>query len=448
MTPKHILAVLHELIDENPFAVRATLSIAEVEFTRSVSTLAVTCEERPRLLINDEFISLNCQTEAHVKAVLCHEYLHVLLRHTESRGPLSRSRHLAMDAVINAIIHRTIGETYSSMMGNYYKDVQGARRLLRPPREDENVMLPLSEARWPTAELSLRQLWRGLYEGQLNVDDIEALMSTFAKDGVSSGTDVSDLLGNHEDWDGDLPDVLVEALNRSLKEMNGHGIWRNPKSRGVGAHPYEALMRQSDEPTTGWERTTLKILRQHIEPDKRATVFQDEPVTYRIPVLSSGDRRAFMNSLWLPYIPDASWTTTRRRPQGTTQIYLDVSGSMYAEMPHIVRLLGKLQRHIHKPLWAFSDEVAPATIRNGQLVTNTSGGTSMTCVLEHVIATRPASAVVVTDGFIESLQPALVRRARACRLHVLLSRDGNASELQRAGLPYTQLERLPNDTHE
>ena len=74
--------LLIELIDENPFAIRAVLKIIDTEFTCNVPTLAVTCEDRPRLLVNLKFVQQHCTTDDHVKAVICHEFLHVLLRHT------------------------------------------------------------------------------------------------------------------------------------------------------------------------------------------------------------------------------------------------------------------------------------------------------------------------------------------------------------------------------
>ena len=117
---------------------------------------------------------------------------------------------------------------------------------------------------------------------------------------------------------------------------------------------------------------------------------------------------------------------------------------MYAEMPQIIALLGRLSRYIRRPFWAFSDCVAPAVIKNGQLVASTTGGTSMACVLRHVAETRPASAIVVTDGYIERLCPSLVKKAAGVRLHALVTRDGSPAELRRAGIPYTQLEKAPS----
>jgi predicted metal-dependent peptidase len=126
-------------------------------------------------------------------------------------------------------------------------------------------------------------------------------------------------------------------------------------------------------------------------------------------------------------------------------VYLDVSGSMDEEMPLLVALLGRLSRYIRRPFWAFSNIVAPARIEQGRLVADTTGGTSMGCVLAHVTRTRPSAAVVVTDGYIEALAPRTVAAAMAAtRLHVIVTRDGDPSSLKRARLPYTQLSQVPS----
>jgi hypothetical protein len=181
--------------------------------------------------------------------------------------------------------------------------------------------------------------WAALYEGRLVADDIEALAQDCAGAGSRPGAPTGDLLGNHDDLGASLPETLAEALERALREMNGEGIWRSPKSRGIGAHPYAALFNASNEPLRRWKRDTLAVLRRHVTPDRRSRARRDEPRDYRIPVLSVSDRRAFLQALWLPYLPEAQWEGTQSRPEGTAQVYLDVSGSMNAEMPLIVGLL-------------------------------------------------------------------------------------------------------------
>ena len=68
----------------------------------------------------------------------------------------------------------------------------------------------------------------------------------------------------------------------------------------------------------------------------------------------------------------------------------------------------------------------------------------MQCVLEHVAKTRPDAAIVVTDGYIESISPKLVAKTQGTRLHVLVTRNGNPGLIAKAGLPYTQLEKVPS----
>jgi len=452
MNEHRFRSILLELIDENPFAIRAILKLLDVEFTQSIATLAVTCEDKPRLLVNLAFVEEHCSGDSEVKAVICHEFLHVLLRHTEEHRQPTFVRNLAADAVINAIIHRQYGSDYSSFMARYYADTPDLKKLLRPMNEEERA--------WMTSKHGSGELpqwanaWDALYRGKLVVDDIEALALELNKKEFlrrSSGPFTlredgdalpDDFLGNHENMGADLPDVLQEALKESMKEMNGDGIWRAPGKRGVGTNSYEALYTAKDEGLLRWRKTTLEILKRHLTPDKHSQGRRNEAEQYRLPVLSPNDRRSFLRSLWAPFLPDSSWDRSIAKRSGTAQVYLDVSGSMSAEMPLIVALLGQVSNYVRRPFWAFSDVVAPAIIEKGQLKAQTTGGTSMACVLEHVAKTRPESAVVVTDGYIETLNKKLVAKIAGTRLHVLVLRDGNPEKLRRAGLSYTQLPAL------
>ncbi len=427
-----------ELVDENPFAVRAALRILRVEPTTEVPTLAVTMEARPRLLVNLDFVTAHCQGDAEVKAVICHEFLHVLLRHVDGALPLTPARHLAFDAVVNALIHRELGPGASRMMSRYYAEAEGPMKLLRPPEEAERAALERSAS--PGGGVTgWERAWDYLYAGILVADDIEELAAQL---GVPDRL-FAVLLGDHDALGRPVSGPMAEALGEALRTMNGSGVWRYLRSRGMGANPYEALVTASGDRLDRWRRTALAVLRRHLVLDPRSRATEPRPFAYRVPVLSPGDRRAFLRSLWSPFLPEASWSGENLRPVGTAHVYLDLSGSMSPEMPQLVALLALLGRHIRRPFWAFSDEVSPALISRGQLRGKTSGGTRLGCVLEHVAEHRPPAAVIVTDGYIEELAPELLSRAAGTRLHALVTRDGNPSILHRAGLPYTQLERYP-----
>lgn len=454
MTPQIFDALLQELVDENPFAIRAALRILKVEFTEDIATLAVTCETQPRLLVNLSFLIANAHTETQVKAVIIHEFLHVLLRHTEGRQPLTPARHLAFDAVINAIIHRQYGETYSSMMSSYYGESSGLQKLLRPMNQDELEWFNQNNTIAPT----WARAWNALYAGRLIADDIENLAETLA-DYVLTGhsgkkvgpftlekgsLDISDLLGNHADLGQEAEGELAKALDSALKQMNGHGIWRSPHDRGIGGPLADTLFAADKAPMRRWETKTLTVIKKYITPDRHSRARREELWTYRIPILSPADRRAFLRAQWSPFLPESSWEGHRLKQSGTAQVYLDVSGSMNQAMPLIIGLLNRLGRHIRRPFWAFSNEVAPAVIEKGNLKTSTTGGTSMACVLEHVAKTRPDAAIIITDGYIEALDRRLVVKAAGTRLHVLVTRDGNPNLIKRAGLSYTQLDGVPS----
>ena len=455
MNERYFLSIYHELIDENPFAARAVLKILDVTFSQSVPTLAVTCEDHPRLLVNLDFVSRHCRTEEQVKAVITHEFLHVLLRHTEQPAPFTKARHIAFDAVINAIIHRTCGPNWSSLMSEYYAEATGIARLLRPFTVEEIASL----ARNRGTETAFGRAWLGLYAGNLVADDIAQLADDLLSEdlagqnptsgpsdaaGQSGASDCFDgLLGNHQDLGKQIDPQIEEALQQALREMNGQGIWRS-QPPGNAAH-LATLEAEGKSVRRQWERETLAILKRHLLPDRAAKKVQYSEEELLLPVLSTRDRRAFVRATWDPILPQARWIIASKQRTGTAQVYLDVSGSMNAEMPRLIALLGRLSTYVRRPFWAFSNQVVPARIEQGRLITQTTGGTSMACVLRHVIANRPSAAVIVTDGFIERVNPQLVKDALSrSRIHVVISRHGSPAELKSAGLPYSQLKRLPS----
>jgi hypothetical protein len=447
LTPMRLHALLAEMIDENPFACRALLTICEAALTREVPTAAVTCDEQPRLLINPDFVARHCCTEAHLKALVCHEFLHVLLRHTEGRGPRDPAEHLAWDAVINAIIHRTLGPDFSELMTRYYAREKGIARLLRPPTDRDRSEV----ARNPQAgsiDHVLAHAWSGLYRhGSLVADDIAALAHDFGQGWRLEPA--AGWLGDHDRVARDAqgpehtPQVLRVAIERALSTMNGSGIWRGTRARRVGVEACNRAVRAAETARARWRAELLTVLRRHLLPDPRAARTGDAEHSSPLPVLNAGDRRAFARALWSPLLPEALWSSRAPIARASALVYLDVSGSMTREMPEIIALLARLGRYIRRPFWAFSDVVAPAVIKDGELQTSTTGGTSMGCVLRHIETHRPRAAVVVTDGYIESLAPRAVRRIGTTRLHAIVTREGSPTALARAGVPYTQLGRMP-----
>jgi hypothetical protein len=137
VTLDEIKALAFELVEDNPMAIQALLRLVAIEESTKVPSAAVTRSVRPKLLVNLDFVSRHCHSDEEVKALIMHEYLHVLLGHTALTDTLTPNLHIALDAVINAMIHRQLGSQYSSMMSRLYAGAQGVWRWLRPPTDKE-----------------------------------------------------------------------------------------------------------------------------------------------------------------------------------------------------------------------------------------------------------------------------------------------------------------------
>ncbi len=432
-------AVLRELIDENALACQGIMSILTVEYTDAVSTLAVSLEAKPSLLVNLDFLNAHATKEVHLKTVLLHEFLHVLLNHTEQFESMDAATNLALDAIINHIIHRSHGAEYSDFFSRYYGDQQGHLRLLRP-----------LEAEVPAGD-SLYPLRRKLMEGKIVVDDLRELVHEMSRDQYPTGSPLFKptggkcLLGNHATRTSEqaMSEQVREALRETLKSLNGHGIYREPKSHGFGADPYPERFAGKGANMRRWEHEAWRILRKLCTADSRASLTETADCDVLLPVLNESDRRAFVTSMWSPLLPNVCWSLSQEQPGRTTAVYLDVSGSMQAEMQSLVHLLWRLKRFIREPLWAFSDQVSQATIRKGILETETSGGTAMNSVLAHFAASTVEQAVVVTDGYIEPCDADLLHSLGERNIYAVVSRDGSTHVLDRAGIPSYQLENYP-----
>lgn len=445
MTRHEFLSIYRELITDNPLAARAVLKLLDVEFTERVDTLAVTCEDRPVLKVNLTFLTQHCRGDAEVRAVIMHEFLHVLLRHTQQRTPVTPQENIATDAVINAIIHRTLGEAASGFMSRYYAEATGVCRLLRRPTEAEEDgrvnwwHLPPARSR----ERRLVKLWLALYDGDLVAEDILAI----AEDLTVPRTPPQ-LLGNHDPSStpqgAEATSALAKAVAQSRRSLASTRVFRSPAPiAGAGTAPMREVITPSALALRRWRRETAQVLRRHLQPDIDPAGDRSERMAL-LPLLSPSDRRAALRSLWSPFMPEAAWTSSATTPVGRAMVYLDASGSMDDELPHLVALLGQLGHLVSRPLWAFSTIVQPARVVGRRLEVPTTGGTALGCVLDHVARRQPRAAVVITDGFIEDLRRSQVRAIGRTRLHVLVTRDGSTDAVERAGLPYTQLGKVPS----
>jgi hypothetical protein len=111
---------------------------------------------------------------------------------------------------------------------------------------------------------------------------------------------------------------------------------------------------------------------------------------------------------------------------------------MSGELKAMVALLYRFERHLRRPFWAFANTVEPAQLKSGRLVTRSTGGTSVSCVLNHLRRFRPAKALIITDGFVEKLRSDDYT-VSGTKIEVLLTSKGTEDVLRPSRWPIHRL---------
>ena len=424
---QHITHIVHDLADENAFACRALFKIAEIVFTDKVPTLSVSITKNPVLKINLDFLNKHALSENDIKCVLMHEFLHVILRHTEKFTYNTPLLNIALDAVINALIHRTYGEAYSNFFCRLY-EWDGVYCLLRP-KDEESCYLE----GWD-------KLHSRIYDGKYAADDLHGLLKYLLEKKRLELPEELIFIGNHSFEEGSISPESEELLNKTLAKMKGTGIWNSNKP-GEGDLAEKESIRTERAKTRKWRRSVMEIIKKCMTVDSQKKSLREESVM-TIPILNSSDRRALSLHAWSGLMPMARHQHTKHLPDESVTIYLDVSGSMAQEIENLVSLLYGFRKQIKNPLWVFSNVVEKATFKDGNLNFNTTSGTSLECVFEHIRKYRITKCIIVTDGYVDTITDAMLSKINKDNIRFIISAHGSCSTVSEAGMTYYQLKSL------
>ncbi len=439
---------LLDLVESLDYGLETFLGIVRIEVTTEVPTAAVPTDGPVVLEINPDFVAAMCPRDEDLLALVLHEIHHVLLGHTRMFPRPTLAHNIAFDAVINALICRrwpSFDRTAFFRRTNPADTVPGC--LLRPP---PNYPFP---PRWPTSvPQSFRQLIHELYYANTVTfsDVFEAIVDALGKTmphllevrtGAPSGEapiDMPLLLGNHAD-DGAQLNPVVAAV---VSEIAAHWPVVSQGSRGRGWGDLLQQLQVPPEPPSKlqvFRRALLAAARRgfrEVGPPRAKPQF----VQTAVPRLTRRNAVARALGHW-PLLYDATRPgRPRRSGVEPVAIYLDVSGSVRHELPALAGAVVSLRRFIQPVVFAFSTVIVPTTLealRAGQV--DTTGGTSIACVSQHIHETRPRAAVVVTDGYVGAVPDEHVAACRRAHLQVVLTPDGTRSNLEDVALRIHQL---------
>ncbi len=413
------------------YELTALLGLLRIEESRDVPTAAVTCERRPVLKLNPDFVAERCASDEHLFMLVMHEIHHVLLGHTRLFLRPTPLHNLAFDAVINALLcSRFPRSAHTSFFLGCYGKEEGALRLLAPPSGE------------PIRDPALRRLHELLYSAAGDVTCLEVferLVGTLGERGVWA-VEVGRLLGSHgvegdDDYGtaGPLPSDVVDAIRKIVEK------WPPPPDALRGRSLADALETREVPPASPGERV-LAALRRALDD---AAIGGARPGAARkagrvpaiVPIPSPRDRRAVVARLAgsSPLLYAGEVEMPKARASGRAVVYLDVSGSMDTYLPFLCGALSRLRDRVDPRVRAFSTKVVAVgfdALARGKLPT--TGGTDGACVFSHALASRARKVLVVTDGYVGAPAPSLADEVRRAGLdvRVLLTPGGWRRDLE------------------
>lgn len=433
--------------------------LAGIVASRKISTAAMECKHRPRLLLNPDFIDKNCKRDEHILLLVMHELWHVMMAHTNLYPRITQAQNIAFDAIINSGLSRRFSSP--EYMGFFDK--------LNPPDKFPHLLLrpPIG---WPDnpqysddigpagTKRILQQLYpkRPSMRNARQVTFYDEILNLIRKDMRQRGLypeGVPILIGDHDGLDDDGKIAVGGIIGDAISDygllpfdFNNRGGWRN-------ANQYNSHMQESSYEA---RRVFSKILKQSIGLDlsrqqrrTRASLIETSG-TGVIP----NPRDRMIHSRRLLGGSDTIWNQeyeTKARIKQNRQrafVYFDVSGSMGKVIPYLLNLLIPYVVNDQAKLFQFSTIVEPLTLKDLKVgLVTTSGGTSIVPVFNHLIKqTKSVSRVLIlTDGYTGRPTDEQVAglRLRRTKVHVVLPNEiANTHDLQAVSTSMTILPRL------
>lgn len=427
-TEREIRHIIQDMIEENPLACRSLLSISEIEFTDSVETMAVTLSEKSILKINLDFCNNYLRNENNVKALLLHEFLHVLLLHTVKYEYCNPLLNVALDAIINSIIYRYKGMEYAEFFASFYK-WEMISFLLRPEPHftSDNI-----DKEW-------MDIHKKIYDGKYCADDLYELLIYLKDRNMVNKIKEFILLGNHNP--SKISKEMEKLLDETMNKMDGTLIWNSTGARGIGNKLAIEEQEINKYKKSKWDKSTLSILKKCLLPDEKLKNNRPKSETY-LPVLSNSDRRSIAKYKYNGMIPFSRNESVKITQSQLANIYLDVSGSMNEEIDGLISLFYQFRQFIKTPLWVFSNEVSEASFKNGKVIYGTTGGTSIGPVFDHIRKNKIKKSLIVTDGYVEDIGEETLRDLSLKNIKVLISANGDPEVFIKNHFYYRQLEQL------
>ena len=419
---------IRNMVVAMPYGLETMLGLLDIVECETIPTAAVPIGGRPCLLINPTFVKERCNTDEKLFMLIMHELHHVLLGHTRLFQRVTPQHNLAFDAVINAMLCRSMPEErWTALFRDQYKADQFPYCLLRPPQGFPNE--PIFSDNIPT---DIKGIIINLYYGNQGtfLEVFEAIGRRLIK--IPIGI-IAQLLGDHcEDKRGlNAGDnqELFSAIRRIVEN------WPQPpqpiKGRSLNDYLDDVYIdvKRIPKPNIIVRKAILQAA-QRSGPNRGRFVSTSSRLLQQF--WPTRDRRAFaqqQNGLLLPIYQ--SELVERIHSRQKVHLYIDVSGSMNLYRQDIVRGVLSCQKEIDAEVYLFSTKVVPITLeelKKGRL--RSTNGTDCECVLQHIEEEKAEAIVVLTDGYVGKPSQRYQKKMQHDNIQVVLTPNGYKQDLQ------------------
>ncbi len=437
---------IFNVIPAASYQMEKLFGLLDIEWSDAVNSAAVECSTTPRLLLNRQFVEEYCQADGDLFLLILHELHHVILGHTRLFTRGTEVDNIVFDAVINAMLARTVGRSVGvHLLTSLNSFDEFPNRLLRPPPgwpgSFEEAIAPL-----PPAEQKAFRLLYGPEDGTVTYLDIYELLrkSVSSSDspdptprevdhatpgdnpetGTSGGGSQTEDVGDSEFSGGQEGELVSQKIRLGLLPKNGgtpvllgnHGDetpenrllrdvvrdlvdgWPPPPRRIAGrdeGKPQKTYFLESQKkPKAALQKAFTSLLR-------KCGIHQGRgPANYR-PQLAVAERiqetvlpdprdrrvlalRALTGAAPLIYRVSTREKRVRSEPVPIVHLYLDISGSMETYLPALTAVCREPFRRGEIKVFGFSTVVSEAKGTNLTTIPfQNTGGTSIRAVLEH-----------------------------------------------------------------
>lgn len=364
--------------------------LLDIEFSDRTETACVECRATPRLLLNRQFVEEHCREDGDLFLLILHELHHVILGHTRLFSRVTPIDNIVFDAVINAMLARTVGRSVGvGLFTRFYTYDKFPERLLRPPPGWPGCFKGALKG-LPEREARAVELLYGPDAGAITYYDIYELLRQSLGDGEAGIPDVV-LLGNHGE-DPSENSLLTQVVRRIVEG------WPPPpfriSGRDEGKDGSDYFLSQTEQPGAAFQRAFAQVLRRcGVNCGRGPAVYRRRlsarERTIETVIPDARDRRVtalrtFYGHTPLVYRSELNDIRPRPLRVPVVHLYLDVSGSMSACLPHLTAVCREPFRRGELAIFAFSTVVSnlKGTDLTKVPIRNT-GGTDINAVLEH-----------------------------------------------------------------